>query len=387
MEIAQIYIICTRVRRTATYNPILLLIALVSGVLFSSCVGDELRPDVGRQPIVFASVQNEQETVTRAATTLGHDFVVYGYKRLANEQQAVFDGYTIRYDAGSANSSVDNTHNYNYVWGEQTMKYWDFAASEYHFWGVWAATADRARFSGDDSNVVTIPDVPLRVGEPAPEDDVLYSQLVVRSPVSAEVVRLAFNRPYAKVCIQFYTSDDIDSSGDNIELTGISLSPDPSAVAPQVNKVYGKGDVVVTYPLVMDDCGGDAHESVTVERLEMPQDALTFDAVTLTPQNGGSVSTAVTAPVSVPEAVGKKYFYYPLPMGEKNPNFILRLTINGDAEPKTAIVPAAFMHWKPNVLYSYIFKVSGLNKKVELYDVKVDPWHYGGSQEGVWKDW
>lgn len=385
-----------------------LFLVLATVVALASCAGDDdLCQDVARRAIAFAPVESEQEAVTRAGRTLGHDFVVYGYKRLGDESQAVFDGYTVSYGAGTANTSDDNTHDYHYAGGEQTIKYWDMDASEYHFWGVWAETDARELLSGDDSNVVTIPDVPLRVGDPAPEDGVLYSQLAVRCPVSEDVVHLAFKRPYAKIRIQFYTEEPIASAADNIELTGISLAPDATAMPPLVNKVYGRGNVVVTYPLVADNCGGSGRETVEVDNLSMPQDELAFDAVTLTPELGVSVSTAVTAPIDESEGLrlddmpgtslkaprreagevaGRKYYYYPLPMGEKNPDFTLRLTINGEIV-KTAIVPAVLMQWRPNVLYTYIFKISGVSKKVELYDVKVEPWQYGGSQEETWTNW
>lgn len=370
-------------KKAATYRQTLVLIALTGGGLMTSCGGDnDLQQNAERSPIAFVSLVREQEVVTRADKTLGRDFVVYGYKRLGDEKLAVFDGYTISYDAGSANTSADNTHNYHYVGGGQTIKYWDFAADEYHFWGVWAATADRAQFTGFDSNVVTIPEVPIRVGEPAPADEVLFSQLVVRCPVSADVVQFAFKRPYAKIRIQFYTTETIASSNDNIELTDISLSPNPDAEAPLVNKIFAKGDVVVTYPGVMDYCAGNARETVTVANLQLPKDELVFDAVTIQPGQGVSINTAVTAYVDGYEGLCL------LPMGEKNPDFTLKLTINGDDEPRTATVPSAYMQWRPNVLYTYTFKINGTSRNVEFYDVKVDPWEYGGSQEEEdWKNW
>lgn len=74
-------------------------------------------------------------------------------------------------------------------------------------------------------------------------------------------------------------------------------------------------------------------------------------------------------------------------MGEKNPAFIMSAHINGDMEWKNAVVPATFMQWKPNYLYTYIFKITDASKKIELYDVKIDPWKYGGSQEEEWNNW
>ncbi len=320
---------------------------------------------------------------TRANTPMNRDFVVYGYKHVGGATQLVFNGYTVHYLSGSANTSADNTHDYFYVGGEQTLKYWDFAATEYHFWGMYEKTDGLATFSGSKNEILTIPEVQLKTGEPDPADDVLFSAVNVRQPVSPDVVRLLFKRPYAKLRVMFYTSETIEDDSDNIELTQLTFAPDPSASSPLVNKVYGEGNVVVTYPLPNDDCSGDAKESVMVENLNSPSDCLTFEDVTLTKTAGISSKTAVTAKV---DALGAEY-YYPLPMGELNPAFTMKVCINGDTELKTAVVPAVYMRWQANYLYTYIFKITEAGKKIEFYDVKIDPWKYGGSQEEEWRNW
>ena len=141
------------------------------------------------------------------------------------------------------------------------------------------------------------------------------------------------------------------------------------------------GDVKVTYPLPSDHCEGKAQETISVENLSQEQDAFTFEKVTLTPTTGISSNTSVTAAV---DASGHQY-YYPLPMGDKNPAFTMTVRINGDTEPKTAVVPEVYMHWQANYLYTYIFKITG--KMIDFYDVKIDPWQYGGSQNEEWRNW
>ena len=327
---------------------------------------------------VSADVDN-----TRANTPLNRDFVVYGYKQVGGATQLVIDGYTVQYLSGSANTSADNTHDYFYVGGEQTLKYWDFAASEYHFWGMYEKTTGLATFSGSNNETLTIHGVQLKTGEPDPADDVLFSAVNVRQPVSPDVVRLLFKRPYAKLRVLFYTSETIEDDSDNIELTKLSFAPDPSATTPLVNQVYGKGDVEVTYPLPNDNCSGDAKESIVVQNLSSPSDYLSFKDVTLTQTAGISSNTAVTAKVDDSEGE----YYYPLPMGELNPAFTMKVCINGDDELKTAVVPAVYMRWQANYLYTYIFKITEAGKKIEFYDVKIDPWKYGGSQEEEWRNW
>lgn len=375
-----------------------------------ACSNDELAdvsPD-GLHPIVFAPSLAEEQAMTRAgSTTLAHNFTVYGYKNVSGSEQQVFDGYTVKYLGASAHTSSDNTDDYYYVTPDQPIRYWDFDASEYHFWGMWGEPADRLNYD-EAQRTLTIKDVPLRIGEPNPADDVLFTYLTVRHPISDEAVHLSFCRPYAKVRIQFYSEAPIQSEQDNISVSNISLKADPDAEPPLVNTVYGKGDVLISYPLPTDNCGGKAREDISVRNLSDPTEALLFESVTLTPTSGANLSTAVTAPVDesigfelgdmegvtqiahatrAGELPGKKYYYYPLPMGKRNPDFHLTIRLNGDSELKTVIVPAAFMQWQPNRLYTYIFKISGLEKKVEFCDVQVDPWLYGDDQDEEWTNW
>ena len=417
-------------------------------MLVACTADDELRP-TEQHAIAFTSVTAEQEAVTRggaggatrAVTNLGRDFIVYGYKNVGGgQEQVVFDGYAVKYKEGSANTSEDNTHGYYYVGGSQTIKYWDYSASEYHFFGYHAIDPNRATYTpgaGTSHNKLKL-DVQMRVGDaPSFEDDLLYSELTVRHPVSSDAVRLTFKRPYAKVRIQFYTNEPINSEEDNVYISNISFGPDPTATSPLKNKVYNRGDMVISYPKPTDSCPGDAKETYVLENLRDPQDALLFDDVTLTSTLGISSNTAVTAPIDetngfrlggmsgsplkakrkaaasasqqpmasaapdshslavssssttrAGEQPGRNYFYYPLPMGEKNPAFIMTATVDADidATPRTAVVPANFMQWKPNFFYTYIFKITG-GGNIEFYDVQIEPWHYGGSQKEEWRNW
>lgn len=332
--------------------------------------------------------------MTRSATPLERNFVVYGYKNVNSSTQQVIDGYTVTYKQGSANTSEDNTHNYYYVNGTtQTIKYWDFGASEYRYWGY---TGDKSHFTTGtpgttDGTVLTIPvSGLLEAAEPTTLP--LFSSLYIRKPVTRDVVTLRFKHPYSMVRVLFYTSESMEAD-DKIILTGLKLGPDPAAPAPLVNKVYSAGTVKVTYPLGSSDPLAPLAPLDQLERLEVldPLDdapgipTLPYKEVTLKPGAGSALDNAVLAKTAL--TTDGTEFYYTLPMGEKNPAFILTVCVNDDTEYKTAVVPAAYMHWKPNYTYTYIFKITEAGKKIELFDVKIDPWHYGGSQDEEWKNW
>lgn len=312
--------------------------------------------------------------MTRSATPLERDFVVYGYKNVNSSIQQVIDGYTVTYKQGSANTSEDNTHNYYYVNGTtQTIKYWDFGASEYRYWGY---TGDKSHFTTGtpgttDGTVLTIPVSDLLTNK-EPTELPLYSKLYIRKPITSDVVTLEYKRPYSKIRALFYTSEPMEAD-DKIVLTNITLTPD------EEKKIYKAGSVKVTYPL---DILKTTETVEVTANSEGAIDKLTYKPVTLTPSAGYASDHAVLAKTEYDTE-----FYYTLPMGEKNPAFILTVCVNDDTEYKTAVVPAAYMHWKPNYTYTYIFKITEAGKKIELFDVKIDPWHYGGSQDEEWKNW
>lgn len=333
-------------------------------VLISCSDKEDLNTANEHHPIAFSSVEAEQETMTRAGSTLGRDFVVYGYKNVNSNEQTVFDGYAVKYEEGSANTSEDNTHDYSYVDGNQTLKYWDFSATEYRFWGY---TGDKSNFS-DNGKVLTIPiSGLLSANEPTPAS--YYSSLYIRQPVTSEVVKLEFKRPYSKIRVLFYTNDPLDAN-DEIPLTNITFKPE------EEKKIYKSGTVKVTYSL------DKATETVkAIPTAEDAQERLAYQDVTLTPSEGYASDHAATAKTAFCTD-----FYYTLPMDDQNPAFIMTVHVNNDTE-KTAVVPANFMQWKPNFIYTYIFKITEAGKKIEFYDVQIDPWKYGGSQEEEWRNW
>lgn len=306
--------------------------------------------------------------MTRAATALAHDFVVFGYKTLNSTPQPVFNGYYVTYQNGSANTSEDNTHGYHYVNGGQTIKYWDFGATEYNFW---AYTGDKTGFN-TDGTTLTIDGLSLSVTEPTDINQKLFSRCYHRSPVSNEVVQLRFLRPYAKVRVMFYTTEEL-TGDDEIQLTDITFGGGSSSIAK-------KGSMTVTYPK-----SGTTPETVTVTIDSSPGstiDALTFNNATLDATHGTASNNAILA---VP-TTGTEW-YYTLPLGTDGVAQPFTMQVNIDDDPKTVTVPAAYMHWEPNTPYTYIFKITEAGKKIELYDVQIDPWKYGGSQDEEWRNW
>lgn len=329
-------------------------------ILFVSCNTDVCPPEKSKNhPITFVSVHQDEQTVTRADSPLNHEFTVWGYKSFG-KTQTVFKQYTVRYLASSAGLSMDNSNNYSYVDEtlNQDIKFWDFNASEYNFWGYTGGNYNEL------SNTLAI-SVTQSLTEPAVTDK-MFSALYHREPVSNQVVQLQFMRPYAKVRVMFYCSDAIDV-GDVVEIGESAFGPEST------NQLVTRGTLKVTYPK-----SGKGPEAYTTEGSTYGEN-LSFVGVNLTHTSGTASNNAALA---VP--IGGTEYYYVIPYVYSTA-FTLTTTIEGDS--KTASVPAELMHWLPNYVYTYIFKITESGKKIEFYDVQIDPWKYGGGQEEEWKNW
>lgn len=77
-----------------------------------------------------------------AAEKLGGKFTVYGYKGTydlpAANKEVAFNKYQVFYEEGTAGSTATNTKDWEYVGGDQIIKYWDYSAPYYNFlaWSI-----------------------------------------------------------------------------------------------------------------------------------------------------------------------------------------------------------------------------------------------------------
>lgn len=325
-------------------------------------------------PISFVSeVEGENEVTARAPmASLAKDFVMYGYKIMpGGELQQVFDGYNLAYVAGSAGTSEDNTHGYSYINGTnvngttQEIKFWDFAADWYRFWGYvpkpntnYNSSTHSLSFSNIDAATLA---------------DCLCSKTkTVGKTEYGQTVQLQFIHPATLVQVRFYCSEQLED-GDEINLTDISFVPNDLSN----NPIVTKGTVEVQY--------NPALSSETYTTTASADDgsalpSLSYNNLTLTSANCTS-STSAIAKQGDKEIV----VLFPHSSAAVPTSFTMNVSIDGDA--KTAVVPTSYMHWQPNTCYTYIFKITEAGKKIEIYDVLIDPWKYGGSQDEEWTNW
>lgn len=388
-------------RRIYIYKYILWAMILGCLPLLCAC-GSDVEDDIedSGMPIGFVSSVAEQgQGMTRAGTALASDFTVIGYKCKGSTESEVFPKYLVEYD----------NNKYNYVGvNNQTIKYWDTAATEYRFWGY---TGTEWTISNSD-RTLTIDNRQLRVGKTGDNvehktiDDNLFASLECVAPSVYDLkvpVELCFNRPFSQVSLYFYY-DVMKPGVSSMKIKNIKLSPANGV------KIYTKGSVVVTYPL-----SGTDPETVSVtgtnEQDTSPCLDFLFDSE-LKGDVGHGVSNAIQAEIpnsivdglELPNMPGVSLgtratgddapykFYYTLPMGSQNPDFELSLYLeeldsSGNLKrtvPRVATIPSTYMQWKPNYAYRYFIKISD---STLAFDVTIDPWTSGGSQDDEWKNW
>ena len=136
-------------------------IGMLASCTTNDFVGDEnLREanERGNGAIVFGTgvkaPTRADKTGAAAATDLNNNFVVQGVKTTGTPAtQIVFNNYNVNFKDGSANTTTSNTAGWEYVAqtvhphaitagiGAQSIKYWDYSASQYDFIAYSAGSA------------------------------------------------------------------------------------------------------------------------------------------------------------------------------------------------------------------------------------------------------
>lgn len=317
-------------------------------------------PETGT-PIVFTASRQQETAVTRATTPLKDyqtTFKVWGFKNYSytdeggtysyGDVQTVFPGYTVEYAENSQSSTTTNTAGWEYIltsYPDQSIKFWDWAARAYRFFGVTDGAdailrGDRYEFSftADTTKVDETP---------------YYSRLwfstgnyeTYPDRQFGRPVELEFLKPFAQVRFLFVSGDP------SVDLERLYIEDPVFGPITSSRGIAVKGEFKVSYPLT----GSGTSETFTV----VPDGAM------------GSVMDAFTV---------AERWYTVLPAPGQGP-FRLTVTVAGDPD-KECIVPAEYMNWQPSFKYTYIFKVND-EGGVELGGVLAayTQWQDGGETE------
>ena len=381
----------------------LLVMALAVMVSCSSdeFVGDSGSPNVvngngGEKAIQFSS---EAPRITRTsaedAAKLNYQFKVFGVKTVGTSDQRVFatntsgvTPYDVWFDgASSGNTTTSNSSNWEYVGAagdhgttdhkvtlttEQTIKYWDYSASEYNFqaWSdVNTGTGNSVSVSAITKNTMTISGTPAQLANfyLADLQTISQSNNTTTTAVNAYggIVQLTFRKAATKVRlgiyetipgyvvkdIKFYYASKASNSTTNAILDGKFVG----------NSTDSK-DFTVSY-------GSDAPKKAILTPTGTISNTTSFDFGTFTSSTETGIGTSSTAPTWASADNSTKNYINVLPNTATENiapmllyvDYTLYNSVSGETinvKGAKAAVPAAYMIWNPNYAYTYLFKIS-----------------------------
>lgn len=365
------------------------LIFAASALALASCSSDDF---LGENP---GNVQNattainfggDAGKITRATSNegddhvkLGNEFKVYGVKKTNEKFVTVFNNYSVLYNE---NLTTSNTNNWEYVKGNQTIKYWDYSASEYRF--VAGSPINAFTYNIDLENISTIGTViksatvtglaghikaneagpaiktnPVYVAEPVIVPKANYNNPVTFNFIRQQsMVRVGFYETipgYSVTNIKFYEAGATTATSNNVILT--SAKTDYFVGGSEVKGTINYDWTTPSYTYKYDD---------------------TDDTGLIKSKNWYAGKLDVLATKST-DAVAKLYgtdkdmstagYFTVLPTQAENASPILikcDYTLTSDdysgeeikVTGATAAIPAAFSKWETNTRYTYLFKIS-----------------------------
>jgi len=375
-------------KRPLRYIYVLGIITSIS-FLVLSCVKED-DDEKGSYVITFESA-NAQETETRALNRLPvNDFSLYGIKEYAdNNRQIVFPNYTVSYYDNSANTTSSNTSGWDYVNNTQTIKFWDYGANYYLFWAV----APKEHLSFETTNSL------VQITENMVESSTINNVQVaiptyftdpvkVKASEFGKPVQLVFKELKSKIRIGFFETIDDDKHTEDsykvISMSNITISgflPESSDVTIKYSNTGETPSARVT------------HYSTTSSYQKNLSLSVSGDDPLPT-----SSSAARFAHLKKDDIVQEDEMISIIPAEDNEQDLTLHCkyklrNFNGKESEdisKTATVPAAYCKWKPSCTYTYLFKIVDMGDGISdmvLYEVKVDPWHKGGTQQDEWHNW
>ena len=376
------------------------LLGLV-GLCLLGLVGCQHETDVpepwheGDVAISFSGNLSEEENVTRATPLEDSktSFYVWAYKNDGysdatseyTSYQSVMPQFLVNWVDNSAYTTTSNTHEWEYVGQapDQTIKYWDWSAKAYRFFGyagnlsdltVDESDASKVSFSFDadassDASIAATPyvtDLWFSTGNLAQYPDRQFGR----------AVQLMFKKPFARVRFLFTFVEGLSFGREKLsQIRFYPTKPSPSDPAPIIATA---GTVNVTYPLT-----GTGIEETWTTSGTTGINAFTidhYDAPSPVP-DGYPLGSAAT---DWPNTPNKWYTVLPAP---SQGSFMLEVAVVSE-EIKTAVVPAEYMQWKAGFEYTYKFKITesgGIT--MDVIQVAINDWGNKKSSEHYVYNW
>lgn len=386
-----------------------------SALTLASCTSDDFLGDTpGSTPTSANSAikfdgdagKISRATSNTAKTTEGkldYQFKIYGVKKVAdNKYSDVFKDYSIWYNT---NHTTSNTNNWKYVGQkdnsftpnagttitlgkDQTIKYWDYASTDYHF--VAGSPISAFKYTLDDNGDIKSATVSSLGGHItakektegsayATEPNPVYvaEPVVVISDAYKKPVKFNFVRQQTKVRVGIYETipgysiSKINFYAYNDDTKGLKVSDGNNIILTSGTDKYFKGGTNISGTISYD-----WNKTPAVYTFTYTDNSLTESKNWY----GGKFAKGVEATVSTETDKAKLYgtdgdmestgYFTVLPTPSETDaqpilikcDYTLK-SIDGSEETievkgATAAIPAAYSKWNTNTLYTYLFKIS-----------------------------
>lgn len=397
---------------------------LISALCLLSCSSEqdkpetpEPKPNVG---IAFGGANGiwQDAPTSRSGETgletLFTSFRVWGYKNYAatpNSPQVIMDGYRVNFTQSSAGTTESNTADWEYVGlthpehsTTQTIKYWDYSASNYRFYAYTPADAPITPASSTDNSSAPSADnssassgtptstpedvfqIPFAYSEDATATSVPYiSDLWFSNNTDAtspygKCVTLRFSPLIAKVRFKF----TYPANTKRITITNILFGDSRFIKNQSSADTPLKGTIKATYPLT----GTETPTSYTPSfkwQTSADTDAKGFLGLTI-PYEEESDAIHILQD----KKLYNKWYYVPPFNIAKYTQGAYTISAIIDGNKTLATVPAEYMQWKAGYQYTYIFKITETGSLIAFSKLDVEKWLPGkeidnnGNGTGGW---
>lgn len=364
-----------------------------SALALASCTSDDFLGNTpGSTPTSANSAINfggDAGKITRATSNEGDDhvkldnqFKVYGVKKTNEKFVTVFKDYSVLYNE---NLTTSNTNKWEYVKDKQTIKYWDYSASEYRFVAGSPISAftfkvpsngttvniESATITGLGGHIVANTTEtantfnPVYVAEPKVVAKADYKNTVQFNFVRQQsMVRVGFYETipgYFVSDVHFYAYDTDDktlkvSTGYNVILTSATDGYFVGGSNLTGTVTYDWKSTTPSYTYKYDDTNLVKRQNWYAGELDTLATKSSEPKVNILYGTDKDMSTT-------------GYFtVLPTPSETEASPILIKCdyTLNSDdlsgetikVTGATAAIPAAYSKWEPNTRYTYLFKIS-----------------------------
>lgn len=411
-----------------------LFFAAIAIMTMASCsdndyVGDKAALSAGAESGAISfnlnvpSITRSDKTGSDAATDLNNQFIVWGEKNetdgaAATAGNLVFKNYLVDWVDNSAYTTTSNTKGWEYVGlkfddgtaspatttystyispnsgtDEQTIKYWDFAASTYTFTAVSALPADITAGNVTITKTqtgTTVYDKGYSVALTASADlDKLYFAERNNIVTSSNTDRTQANQYGGNVTFRFHNMASKVRVAMYETVPGYSVTINKFSVDNDgANPTFGEmtDDVTTNFAANLQNCAEGTAGTMTVKYIAdagatQNHPTVSFDgtkAKVLALGTNLAASKVLTTSASEATFDKNDKSYTSVFPNETNAqnlklkvSYTLTAPVTGETivvSDKTAEVPAQYLQWKPGYAYTYIFKITDDN----LYPITFD---------------